>query len=45
MSLAIRRKAVYVFTAVLLAVMLAGPTLTAPVFADCTTTNGGSCGG
>ncbi|MBK8902376.1 MAG: hypothetical protein IPM53_14405 [Anaerolineaceae bacterium] len=45
MSLAIRRKFVYLLAAAALALMLAGTTLTTPVFADCTTGTMPACGG
>ena len=45
MSLAFRRKVVYLLAAAALALMLAGSTLTAPVFADCTSPSSTACGG
>ncbi len=45
MSLAIRRKVVYLLAAAALALMLVGTTLTTPVFADCTTVGSTVCGG
>jgi hypothetical protein len=45
MPLGIRRKVIYLLAAASLALMLAGTTLTAPVFADCTTSGASVCGG
>ncbi len=45
MSIAIRRKVVYLLAAATLALMLAGSTISAPVFADCGTPNTTACGG
>jgi hypothetical protein len=45
MSLAIRRKVVYLLAAAALALMLVGTTLTTPVFADCTGGSIPACGG
>lgn len=45
MSLTFRRKVIYLLAAATLALMLAGSTLTAPVFADCTNASTPVCGG
>lgn len=45
MSLAFRRKVVYLLAAAALALMLAGTTVTAPVFADCSSASATACGG
>jgi hypothetical protein len=45
MSLTIRRKVVYLLAAATLALMLAGATISAPVFADCNTSTTTSCTG
>ncbi|MCA9954709.1 MAG: hypothetical protein KC434_08320 [Anaerolineales bacterium] len=45
MSLAIRRKIVYLLAAAALALMLAGTSLTTPVFADCSSGSAPTCGG
>lgn len=45
MSLAIRRKLIYLFAAAALALLLAGATISAPVFADCTSPGTTACGG
>jgi hypothetical protein len=45
MSLAIRRKAVYLLAAAALALMLLGTSLATPVFADCTMGPVPVCGG
>jgi len=45
MSLTIRRKVVYLLAAATLALMLAGSTITAPVFADCSTASSTNCTG
>lgn len=45
MTLAIRRKVLYIVAAATLALMLASATLTAPVFADCQNQTTTSCAG
>ncbi|MCC6607264.1 MAG: hypothetical protein IT327_28910 [Anaerolineae bacterium] len=45
MSLAIRRKVVYLLAAAALALMLVGTSLTTPVFADCSSPSTPTCGG
>ncbi len=45
MSIAIRRKVVYLLAAATLALMLAGSTISAPVFADCNNPGSTACGG
>lgn len=45
MSLAIRRKVIYLLAAATLALLLAGATISAPVFADCNTASPPVCTG
>jgi len=45
MSLVIRRKVIYLLAAAALALMLAGTTISAPVFADCNNPGSTVCGG
>ena len=45
MTIAIRRKVIYLLAAATLALMLAGSTISAPVFADCSTPSTTACGG
>lgn len=45
MSLAIRRKVLYLFAAAALALLLASATINAPVFAECTNSSSPTCSG
>jgi hypothetical protein len=45
MTIAIRRKILYVLAAAALALMLAGASITAPALADCVTVNSTVCSG
>ncbi|MCA9943912.1 MAG: hypothetical protein H6656_19280 [Ardenticatenaceae bacterium] len=45
MSLAIRRKVLYLLAAATIALVLVGATINAPAFADCTTAHTTTCTG